>query len=221
MREEHELWDVTMRSKFDAGAVTSGPSQLASNGAEALSGRARLLPARRQQKGVKTMRRKFTQSLRAMAAAGLLGITLAMVVMLTGNCGTSLVPRAEAATVCSAATVQGNYALYGQGTITGSLPGFPPPPFPTDHVGIVNFDGAGNFSGSETASVNGFGEAATLTFTGTYTVNPDCTATATLANSLGLTVHEAGIISGNGQFQEIHLIVTDAGWVFDETLKKQ
>ncbi len=165
------------------------------------------------------MRRTLTKWLRAMAVAGLLGTVLGLVMTLTATCGTDLVKSAQAATVCSAASVQGTFALYGQGTITGPLPGFPPPPYPINHVGIVKFDGAGNFSGSETASVNGL--AGPATFTGTYSVTPDCTVTATLTNSLGLTVHESGVTNGSGAFQEIHLIVTDEGWVFDETLKKQ
>lgn len=165
------------------------------------------------------MRRILVKCLRTMVLAGLFGITMALVGTLTGTCGSDPVNSVRAATVCSVASLQGSYALYGQGTITGEIPGFPPPPFPTNHVGIANFDGAGNFSGSETASVNGF--AGPATFTGTYNVNPDCTVTATLTNSLGLTANESGVISGNGQFQEIHLIVTNEGWVFDETLKKQ
>ena len=166
------------------------------------------------------MRRTIVQWLRPMVLAGILGTALAFFMTTTGNRNTGLVQTVEAAPgVCSLATMQGSYALFGQGTITGSLTGFRPPPFPTNHSGIVIFDGAGNFSGSEVASVGG--SIVPATFTGTYIVNPDCTASAELTNSLGLTIHEVGTISGNGAFQEVHLIVTDAGWVFNETLKKQ
>ena len=163
------------------------------------------------------MRRTLVQRLRPIVVAGILGLALAFSVTTTRNRDTGLVQTVQAAPgACSLATVQGSYALFGHGTITGPLPGLPPPPFPTNHSGIVIFDGAGNFSGSEVASVGGLIMPAT--FKGIYAVNPDCTASAELTNSLGLTVHESGTISGSG---EVHLIVTDAGWVFDETLKKQ
>jgi hypothetical protein len=166
------------------------------------------------------MRQSLVQWLRPMVTASLLVVGLAFLGTVTATFNTGLVRTVEATPgVCSLATVQGSYALFGQGTITGPLSGFPPPPFPTNHAGIVTFDGAGNFSGSETASVDGL--IVPATFTGTYTVNPDCTVTAELTNSLGLTIHESGTISGSGAFQEVHLIVTDAGWVFDETLKRR
>jgi hypothetical protein len=150
----------------------------------------------------------------------LLALVLVACGQATGTLDTGLVRTVHAAQgTCSRATVQGSYVVFGQGTITGPLPGFPPPPFPTNHSGIVSFDGAGNFTGSEMASLDGL--VGPATFTGTYTVNPNCTVTVELTNSLGLTVHEWGTISGSGALQEVHLIVTDAGWVFDETVKKQ
>jgi hypothetical protein len=120
---------------------------------------------------------------------------------------------------CSLATFKGTYALFGQGTITGEIPGLPPPPFPVVHSGIFIADGAGNFSGLETTSIDGV--IVPGTFTGTYTVNPDCTESAVITTSLGLVVHEAGTITGTDANQEIHKIVTDAGWVFADTAKKQ
>jgi hypothetical protein len=171
-------------------------------------------------KGVKPMRRIIMQWLCPTVVASLLTFTLVSCGEVTKNLDTGLVRTVHAAQgTCSLATVQGSYVVFGQGTITGPLPGFPPPPFPTNHTGIVSFDGAGNFTGSEMASVDGM--AGPATFTGTYNVNPNCTVTAELTNSLGLTTHEWGAISGSGALQEVHLIVTDAGWVFDETLKKQ
>ncbi len=166
------------------------------------------------------MRSNLVQWLRPMAIASLLVVGLAFLGMEAKTFNTGLVQTVEASTgPCSLATLRGNYSLFGQGTITARLPGLPPPPFPTNHSGMVIFDGAGNFSGSEVASVNGM--AAPFTFTGTYTVNPDCTASAEITNSAGLVVHESGMITGIGIFQEIHLIVTDPGWVFDETVRKQ
>lgn len=120
---------------------------------------------------------------------------------------------------CSLATFKGKYALFGEGTITGQIPGFPPPPFPAAHIGIFAADGAGNFSGADTNSIAGM--VVPGTFTGTYTVGPDCTESATITTSLGLVVHETGTITGPNGHQEIHKIVTDAGWVFADTAKRQ
>ena len=59
------------------------------------------------------------------------------------------------------------------------------------------------------------------TFTGTYTVNVDCTVLAVINLSNGLVVHEAGTITGVWPFQEYHGIITDAGWVFTDAAKQQ
>ena len=120
---------------------------------------------------------------------------------------------------CSVASFRGTYAHFGQGTVTAQLPALPPPPLLWDHSGTVTFDGKGNFSGGGTESVNG--TAVPLTFTGTYTVNPDCTTSAVIHTSLGLVLHEAGTATGVWPSQEYHGIFTDAGWIFVDGLKKQ
>jgi hypothetical protein len=68
---------------------------------------------------------------------------------------------------CSNATVAGTWAS----TNTGSLIDIGP----VAATAITTFDGKGNLSGSQTRSVNG--DVADETFTGTYTVNSDCTGT--------------------------------------------
>ncbi len=117
---------------------------------------------------------------------------------------------------CSTETLKGTYALSGQGRVGNPLA---PPLAPVVHVGVVTFDGHGNFEGSETANVNGAGEE--NTFTGTYTVNRDCSMSAEILSSSRLTLLEAGVIVGEGTRQEVHSIVTDRGWVFLDTLKRQ
>jgi hypothetical protein len=65
---------------------------------------------------------------------------------------------------------------------------------------------------------------APTTFTIEYAVNPDCTASFTITDSMGpvtMTFHEAGIITGWGRTQEVHNIITDEGWVFADMAKKQ
>jgi hypothetical protein len=98
---------------------------------------------------------------------------------------------------CSLASLNGPYATEGQGTIVGQLPGLPPPPFPFGEVVLDHFNGAGSFFGN--ASVNLGGVALPVSFTGTYTVNSDCTGTVTVNTSLGLTLHNAMVVIGGGQ----------------------
>ncbi len=115
---------------------------------------------------------------------------------------------------CSLASLQGAYLLLGDGT----MPPISAPPL-VAQVGILTFDGAGSFSGQETVKVMG-AVVPDAPFTGTYTVNPDCTASATVHTIIG-DIHEEGVITGEGQFKEFRGIVTDAGWAFAQTLKKQ
>ncbi|MFB3923391.1 MAG: hypothetical protein ACE145_16845 [Terriglobia bacterium] len=129
--------------------------------------------------------------------------------------GTSRKTRPEG---CSLDTLKGDYALFGEGTVSPQL--FTLPSFRVARSGLISFDGAGNFSGELTASANGL-IVPNVTFTGTYTVESDCTTTAEIHNSLGQTAHEFGAISGNAALQEVHLVVTDPLWVFEEVAKRQ
>lgn len=79
-----------------------------------------------------------------------------------------IVSAAQAGTQkCSLASVAGTYGL----TTTGSIPGIGP----VAAVGVVTVEKSGNISGSQTRSLNG--AVGDETFTGTATVNPDCTGT--------------------------------------------
>lgn len=99
---------------------------------------------------------------------------------------------------CSLASLNGTYAVGRQGTIVASLGSpFPAPPFPFGEAGIATFNGAGTFFGK--TSVNAGGLILTPTFTGTYTVNGDCTGTVTVSSNLGLTLHNAIVVTKGGQ----------------------
>jgi len=119
---------------------------------------------------------------------------------------------------CSSGTLRGKYGLFGQGTITAQMPGLPTPPFPVAHSGIFTANGAGALSGNDTINMDG--KAIPDEFTGADTINPDCTISSVITTSLGV-IHEWGTITGEGMFQEVNKIVTDPGWVFVETAKKQ
>ena len=119
-----------------------------------------------------------------------------------------IVPR-----VCSLSSLSGAYEALDQGTIAG------PTPLPAAITVNVTYDGAGSLSGTFTGSVGGTLEMGT--FTGTYTVKPDCTYSDNITTSPPGTVHHAGTITGPGIFQEIHYIYTDAGFVVPGTARKQ
>lgn len=115
---------------------------------------------------------------------------------------------------CSVATLKGSYALFGEGAVTAYNPSQP-----ITHIGIVTYDGAGNFSGHDTIMLNGV--LIPDTFTGTYTVTEDCMIAVDIASTAVGVVHEKGWIVGDGKSTEVHLIVTDPGFVFRETTKVQ
>jgi len=116
---------------------------------------------------------------------------------------------------CSLATLKGTYALFGNGEIL--VPNTPP--ILVAQAGIVTFDGAGSFSGEDTASTGGSVTPA-ANFTGTYSVQPDCRASAVIHSIVG-DILEEGVITGEGEFKGFHGIFTSLGWAFAQTLKRQ
>jgi hypothetical protein len=51
------------------------------------------------------------------------------------------------------------------------------------------------------------------TFTGIYTVNPDCTYSGQQTDETGTTLHFDGVISGSGMLQGSNFVITDPGVV--------
>jgi hypothetical protein len=77
---------------------------------------------------------------------------------------------------CTAATLNGTYALTFSGFSTrGPVPAAINNFTPVAGGGLVTFDGNGNLSASETVSVGGL--ISPVNVPGTYTVNSDCTGT--------------------------------------------
>ena len=103
---------------------------------------------------------------------------------------------------CSNSSLDGTYAYTGTGFIV--TPAFAAGPFA--EVGTQTFDGKGATSTTLTASQNG--NIFQTTFTGTYTVNPDCTGTFNLsAPALGITVTLFFVIDDNlNGFQAIETL---------------
>jgi hypothetical protein len=74
---------------------------------------------------------------------------------------------------CTLGSSAGGYGFTLSGVVI-----LPTGPVPIAAVGRANLDAAGNVSGTEARSVGG--GFADETFTGTYTVNADCTGTTTI-----------------------------------------
>ena len=114
---------------------------------------------------------------------------------------------------CSNATLKGAFADKDTGFITA------PPALagPFAGVNLETFDGHGALTGTGIVSLNG--NVFPGTFTGTYTVNPDCTGTYTVQNSLGSTVHAFFVIDDSGN--ELQIVITDPGTVITCIARRQ
>jgi hypothetical protein len=105
--------------------------------------------------------------------------------------------------------VKGTYGFSCEGTVVGVGP--------LAVIGVFTADGHGNGSEVETISFNG--EIITgATFTVTYTVNADCTASF-MSTGLGAVFHADFVIDDNKK--EIRLISTDPGFVAVCIYRKQ
>ena len=117
---------------------------------------------------------------------------------------------------CSNRTLSGRYAYDVQGTFFS-----PPPVTPAAAVGVADFDGRGSFSISDVASFAG--TVVSRIGTGTYSVQPDCTATLSLTILTGFPVganfHLSLVIIGRGE--EIKFIQTDQGSMFTGNAERQ
>jgi len=115
---------------------------------------------------------------------------------------------------CSVATLTGNYGVI----LTGpSAPGHSVKGrnnVPNAAVGVITFDGAGNFSDTYTIVTNGV--ASPASDVGTYTVNPDCSGTFT---DTTINVHANLSIVGGGS--EVFGIITEPGFTVTFDVKKQ
>ena len=144
----------------------------------------------------------------------LLGITPTLVIGLALALGASSgASPAVAAAGCSNHSLHGSYgaaisgSIFNNGSEVADLAG----------AGQLTFDGEGKLVGTETDSTNG--QISSVTITGTYTVNVDCTGTATLVNSNGRTDHVNIVLVDNGR--QFAFVDTDPGVVLAGTDTKQ
>ena len=125
---------------------------------------------------------------------------------------------------CSKATLQGNYTHIATGFFIS--PGSMATPFAA--VSTITYDGNGAFTETGILSLNGNivppqtdpALVQTVTGTGTYTVNPDCTGTYTVnVSPLGLTTHAFFMIADGGN--ELQIVITDPGTVITCIARRQ
>jgi hypothetical protein len=120
----------------------------------------------------------------ALAAAGCT-LTAAATLVVTGSAQATSPTPPVIPTVCSLATLQGTYLFEGNGeSVSGTTT------TPTAFAGSEHFNGAGAVAGSSTFSSGGtiFPRSP---FTGTYTLNANCTGTLTIGTSLHFDLYVA------------------------------
>ena len=109
------------------------------------------------------------------------------------------------ASTCTNASISGSYGYTLSGWIFTSTGG----EYPFADFGTLTSNEKGSFSGTSTFSFDGTIQAPTVT--GTYSVNSNCTGTATLKDSAGDVIVLSLVIADNGQ--SIQLVESDQGTV--------
>lgn len=123
----------------------------------------------------------------------------------------ALVPAANAAQGCTAATLTGNYGFTFSGFFQNQGRNSP-----ISGIGSGTLDGEGNVSATVTASFNG--NLSTFPYTGTYTVNPDCTGSLTATPGSGLANFSIVIVRGGAEVLGVNI---DPGNTWTIDFKKQ
>ena len=119
----------------------------------------------------------------------------------------ALLQVAQAAERCTTASLKGNYGFTASGYFPNGAVNAP-----IVATGVTTFDGDGNVTATVTASFNG--DIQTFPYTGTYSVNPDCTGLVTATPASGLANFSIVVVQGGA---EILGIESDAGnsWTID------
>ena len=144
--------------------------------------------------------------------------TLCMGLVLTVWHGST--PKVSAQNGCTLATLIGGYGAATAGFINSSsnpnditIGTF----VPFAEAVHFNFDGRGNVSGSSTADYGG--QSFPVTFTGSYSVNPNCTGSATFNLGDDNLVHRNLVIVAEGK--EVEFVSTDLGLVIAGSMKRR
>ncbi len=111
---------------------------------------------------------------------------------------------------CSLRTLNGSYGAAADGLVaTGPPPVRTSDTIPIAVMAVQTFDGAGNFSASNTTNLGGL--VFTSTGSGTYTVNADCSGSVVSNLSNGEVIHFSFVIVDHGR--QLLSVSTDPGVV--------
>jgi hypothetical protein len=105
---------------------------------------------------------------------------------------------------CTLKTLKGTYIFALQGYQVQDNQSIP-----IANAGMETFDGKGAVEGRYTQSVNG--EISRATYSGTYTITPECVVTYTITDSTGATSQFDEYVSPDGD--ELTFVQTDPGFV--------
>jgi hypothetical protein len=108
---------------------------------------------------------------------------------------------------CDNASLLGSYAFQVDGTNSNG---------PFAAVGKNTYDGKGHLKGMIVISSNG--QIIPASYTGTYTLNANCTGVKSATLDIGLTVNFSFVVDSN--LRGIRMIVTDPGFTVSGTAKK-
>ena len=119
----------------------------------------------------------------------------------------ALMPAAHAAERCTAASLKGNYGFTASGYFPNGAANAP-----IAAAGVTTLDGEGNVTATVTASFGG--DIQTFPYTGTYSVNPDCTGSVTATPGSGLANFSIVVLRGGAEILGIEI---DPGnsWTID------
>jgi hypothetical protein len=120
---------------------------------------------------------------------------------------------ARAQNACSAASLQGSYGLAVDGFFY-DVNGFQGV---YDSAGVAVADGAGNITGTDTVNIDGTPTRGRK-FTGTYTVNADCSGTMILKDSSGNPITNMDMVVTNGG-KDVVLVDYDPNLILHGTAK--
>lgn len=131
-----------------------------------------------------------------------------------------LAAQREERSGCSLRTLNGSYGSFAQGTFLVQFPDSPVPPYSFVAVGLHTFNGSGDWSITYAASFGGAIVPWGATTKGTYTVTRDCEMAVVTSTPQGVSTLFVGTITGEGLFQEVHIMYTDPIRVVSGTLRK-
>lgn len=110
---------------------------------------------------------------------------------------------------CTAAGAEGSYGYTVNGRFYGNVP--------AAAVGVVTLDGSGGLTAKETADI--YGTVTRRNLTGTYSVNSDCTGSATFSDGVNPPYNVDLVFVNDGR--EFMAVQTDSGTVITASGKKQ